>query len=138
MVESCFRCNINKIWAHIIKYQTKKVVQYMIKRSILIKYHLGPLEANPMEVLCFFLLTIFQHKSGPRAGPEAGPGRPKWVRYFENIKVQDRSHGNFAAIIVGFGAIWTQLVVNRLFGSSTKKYKLDYQLSTNINQYKPI
>ena len=89
------------MWAHIIEYQTKKVVQYIIKGSILIKSHLGPLEANPMEVLRFFL-TNFQPKSGPRAGagPEAGPGRPKWARYFENIKVQDSNHGHFAAIII--------------------------------------
>ena len=100
MVKTGFLFKINKIWAHIIKYQTKKVVQYRLKGSIWIKSHLGPLEANPMEVLCFF--ANFQPKSGPRAGAGPGPGpeRPTWPRYFENIKVQDSNHGPFAAIII--------------------------------------
>ena len=54
MVKTCFLCKINKIWAHIIKYQTKKVVQHIIKGSILIKLNSGPFEANPTEDLCFF------------------------------------------------------------------------------------
>ena len=54
MVKTCFLFKINKIWAHIIKYQTKKVVQYIIKGSILIKSHLGPFEANPKEFYDFW------------------------------------------------------------------------------------
>ena len=54
MVKTCFLFKINKIWAHVIKYQTKKVVQHIIKGSILIKSLLGPFEANPKEVLLFF------------------------------------------------------------------------------------
>ena len=75
---------------------------------------MGPSEANPKEVLCFFdkILTQIWDWGPGRAWGRAGPGRQKRARYFENIKVQDRKDGRFAARIIGFGAIWTQLVAN--------------------------
>ena len=50
-----------------------------------------------------FFRQIVDPNPGPgamQAGPGAGPGRPKWARYFENIKVQDSNHGHFAARII--------------------------------------
>ena len=55
-----------------------------------------------------------------KSRPRAGPGRPKWARYFENIKVQDRICGHFGGDFIGFGAIWTQLVANLFLGKSAK------------------
>ena len=55
-------------------------------------------------------------------GPWAGRARAaKMGQIFENIKVQDRNSGHFGGIIIGFGAMATQLVPKLFLGKSTKE-----------------
>ena len=67
-----------------------------------------------------------------RAQPWAGPGRPKWARYFENIKVQDRNCGHFGGNIIGFGAMATQIVPKLFF------WEIHQKINQLFHQYKPI
>ena len=84
-------------------------------KQILWRLHVSCLSFSVLFLFSVFISFSYTNL-GPKSGTwgqarsRAGPGRPKRARYFEKMKVQDRSHCHFAAIIIGFGAIWTQLL----------------------------
>ena len=128
-------CKMNKIWAHIMKYQTQKVVQYIIKGSILIKSHLGQLEANPMEVLWFFdkfSTQIWAPGRGRARGRarEANMGQICWKYQSSGFKPRSFCRNNYL--------IWSHMDLiggKSVFGKTNRKLAIIWPI---INQYKPI
>ena len=62
------------------KISNQKVVQYIIKGSILIKSYLGPFEANPTEVFCVFDKCSTKIWALGRGRGPGGQDRPDLVK----------------------------------------------------------